>query len=341
MNMKTNIAIAILSLTTLASGQSISATITGGDSNADGKCTFEVEVDGAAEVEIRGDRGNIRQISGQASTWRRLTCNQPLPNNPGNFRFKGIDGRGEQTLIRDPNTSGGVAVIRINDPKGGSHAYTGDIEWKGGTYGFGGTGNWETGRSTDGSWNNSIRNADALRICKDQVIQTRNVNPNRVQVSRGNTQQNGDSIVNFTFRNANNVTRRGFCNISSSGQILQFELERNNNGNNRDNNSNNDYYNNRNNNGNNNNGNNNNATGIFGNNNSNYRTSWNQALNSCQEETARRLGIPEADIRVQHGLDPGNGDYLVNYQAQDRSRRIRTGYCRVSAWGEIEDFRQQ
>lgn len=332
MNMKTNIAIALLGFTTFASAQSISATITGGDSNADGKCTFEVEVDGAAEVEIHGDRGNIRQISGQAATWRRLTCNQPLPNNPGNFRFKGIDGRGEQTLTRDPNTSGGVAVILINDPKGGSHAYTGDIEWRGGTYGFGGTGNWETGRAPNGSWNNSIRNADALRICKDQVTQSRNVSANRVQVRRGDTQQNGDSIVNFTFRNANNVTRRGFCNISSSGQILQFELERNNN---RNNNGNNDYYDNRNNN----NGN-NNATSIFGNN-GNNRTSWNQALNSCQAETARRLGIPEANIRVQHGLDPGNGDYLVNYQAQDRSNRIRTGYCRVSAWGEIEDFRQQ
>jgi hypothetical protein len=327
MNMKTQIAIAFFSLATLASAQSIRATITGGDSNADGKCTFEVEVDGAAEIEIRGDRGSIRQISGQTATWRRLTCNQPLPNNPGNFRFKGIDGRGEQTLVRDPNASGGVAVIRVTDPKGGSHGYTGDIEWRGGNYDFGGTGNWDTGRVPNGSWNNSISNADALRICKEQVVQTRNVRANRVQVSRGASQQNGDSLVNFTFRNANNVTKRGSCTISSTGQILQFELD----GNNR---------NNRNNNGNvNNNGNNNNATGIFGNN-SNSRASWNQALNSCQEEAARRLGVPSTDIRVQHGLDPGNGDYLVNYQAQDRSRRIRTGSCRVSATGEIEEFRQ-
>jgi hypothetical protein len=317
--MKTNIAIAFLGFATLANAQSIRATITGGDANADGKCTFEVVVDGSAEVEIRGDIGNIRQISGQAASWRRLTCNQPLPNNPGNFRFKGIDGRGEQTLARDPNSSGGVAVIRINDPKGGSHAYTGDIEWKGGNYSFGGTGNWDTGRISDGNWNNSIGNNDALRICKQQVVQTRNVRANRVQVSRGDAQQNGDTLVNFTFRNANNVSRRGFCTISSTGQILRFELERNNNGNNNRNN---------------------NATGIFGNN-GNSRASFNQALDSCQSEVARRLGITSTDIRVQHGIDPGNGDYLVNYQAQDRLRRIRTGYCRVSATGEIEDFRQQ
>ena len=333
--MNTNLAIAFLGFATLANAQSIRASITGGDTNADGKCTFEVEVDGAAEVEIRGDIGNIRQISGQNATWRRLTCNQPLPNNPGNFRFKGIDGRGEQTLTRDPNSSGGVAVIRITDPQGGSHAYTGDIEWKGGNYSYGGTGNWDTGRTSNGNWNNSIGNSDALRICKQQVMQTRNVAANRVQVRRGDTQQNGDSLVNFTFRNANNVQRRGSCNISSTGQILSFQLERNNSGNNNGNYDN-GNYNNGNNNGNN--GNNGSPTGIFGNNN---RTSWNQALNSCQEETSRRLGVPSADIRVQHGLDPGNGDYLVNYQAQDRSRRIRTGYCRVSASGEIEDFRQQ
>jgi hypothetical protein len=44
---------------------------------------------------------------------------------------------------------------------------------------------------------------------------------------------------------------------------------------------------------------------------------------------------------VQHGVDPGNGSYLVNYQAQDRASRIRTGSCRVSAMGEIESFRNQ
>ncbi len=321
MIMKTTIVMAFLGFATFANAQSIRATITGGDSNSDGKCTFEVEVDGSAEVEIRGDIGNIRQIAGQTATWRRLTCNQPLPNNPGNFRFKGIDGRGEQTLARDPNSSGGVAVIRINDPKGGSHAYTGDIEWRGGNYDFGGTGNWDTGRAPNDGWNNSIGNADALRICKQQVMQSRNVSANRVQVSRGAAQQNGDSMVNFTFRNANNVSRRGFCSISSTGQILRFELERNNNGNG--------------------NGNGNGNRNRNGNDNNNNRASWNQALNSCQDEAARRLGVPTADIRVQHGLDPGNGDYLVNYQAQDRSRRIRTGFCRVSSSGEIEDFRQQ
>jgi hypothetical protein len=286
-----------------AQSQSIRATITG-QSGGDGKCTFEVEVDGAAEVEIRGDRGSIRQLSGQTARWRRLTCTQPLPNNPGSFRFKGIDGRGRQQLVRDPNSTGGVAVIRIEDPKGGAEGYTGDIEWRGGNNNFEGVGNWNTGRDPNpagGNWNRRISNNDAMRICKNQVIETRNVQSNRVNVRyQGGQQGDGDHRISFTFRNANGLTKTGFCDISGTGQILQLQVEGSPNAN---------------------------------------RTSWNQALNSCQEEAARRNGVSVSDVRVQHGLDPGNGSYLINYQTQDRLQRIRTGSCRVSPMGEIEDFR--
>ena len=39
-----------------------------------GKCTIEVNVDGVAEIEIRGDEGRMRTLSGAASTWRRMEC---------------------------------------------------------------------------------------------------------------------------------------------------------------------------------------------------------------------------------------------------------------------------
>src|ERR1035438_10713819 len=54
-----------------------------------GKCTIEVVVDGIAEVEIRGDRGIIRNIAGQPAQWRRFQCSAPLPRNPAEFRFQG------------------------------------------------------------------------------------------------------------------------------------------------------------------------------------------------------------------------------------------------------------
>ena len=106
------------------------ATMVGGGGGDRGKCTIEVVVDGIAEVEIRGDLGTIRNIAGQPAQWRRFQCSAPLPRNPPNFRFAGIDGRGRQDLVRDPR-SGGAAVVRIEDSKGGSEGYTFDLIWGG------------------------------------------------------------------------------------------------------------------------------------------------------------------------------------------------------------------
>jgi hypothetical protein len=107
------------------------ATMVGGEGPDRGKCTIEVVVDGIAEVEIRGDQGIIRNIAGQPAQWRRFQCSAPLPRNPAEFRFQGIDGRGRQDLIRDPR-QGGAAVVRIEDPKNGSEGYTFDLIWGGG-----------------------------------------------------------------------------------------------------------------------------------------------------------------------------------------------------------------
>jgi len=94
------------------------------------KCRLEVVVDDVAEVVIHGDTAELRTISGQRAEWRRFICSQPLPANPVDFRFTGIDGRGRQTLVREPR-HGGPAVIRIEDSKGGREGYTFDIEWRG------------------------------------------------------------------------------------------------------------------------------------------------------------------------------------------------------------------
>jgi hypothetical protein len=107
------------------------ASISGGSERYGGKCTVEVVVDGAADVEIRGDTGNIRTESGRPAEWRRFECTSPIPRDPVDFRFHGIDGRGRQQLVRDPR-NGGVAVVRIEDPQGGAEGYTFDLTWGGG-----------------------------------------------------------------------------------------------------------------------------------------------------------------------------------------------------------------
>src|SRR6266567_3056744 len=75
------------------------AVMTGGGNGDRGKCTIEVVVDGAAEVEIRGDNATLRDISGQPPQFRRFQCTSVMPVNPANFRFSGVDGRGRQELI--------------------------------------------------------------------------------------------------------------------------------------------------------------------------------------------------------------------------------------------------
>ncbi len=106
------------------------ATIVGGGDRDHGKCTIEVVVDGAADVEIRGDQGIIRNLSGQPAQWRRFECTAAMPPNAANFHFAGVDGRGRQQLNQEPR-NGGPAVIRIEDPKGGSEGYTFDLTWGG------------------------------------------------------------------------------------------------------------------------------------------------------------------------------------------------------------------
>jgi hypothetical protein len=117
-------------LAALSFGQSPQrqATIRGGGNQQEGKCTIEVVVDGAAEVQVQGATATLRTTQGQPAQWRRFECSSAMPSNPVNFHFAGVDGRGRQQLIRDPR-NGGVAVVQIEDRDNGSEGYTFDLTW--------------------------------------------------------------------------------------------------------------------------------------------------------------------------------------------------------------------
>src|SRR5690349_17353786 len=93
---------AVFAAALCAQGLSRQAAINGNGSPDRGKCTIEVVVDGAAQVEIRGTSATLRDLNGQRPQWRRFECTGNMPTNPANFRFQGIDGRGRQELVRDP-----------------------------------------------------------------------------------------------------------------------------------------------------------------------------------------------------------------------------------------------
>ncbi len=200
------------------------ANITG--NAVDGKCTIEVNVDGAAEVEIRGNEGRMRNLSGQPAVWRRFVCNGTMPANPHDFRFRGIDGRGSVQLLQDPRQNGGRIVFRIDDPQGGREGYTVDLEWRGSngqwnnqdTRGWrgpdsrsdnrfqdqrnsGGTGDANRDRryyDERGRWNTE-GTKQAIRVCEAAAVE-------RIQ---------RDGFRNVTFRNVvpdNNPGRNDFVN---------------------------------------------------------------------------------------------------------------------------------
>ena len=112
-----------------ANAQTRSATMVGGGNANAGKCTVDIIVDGSAQVEVKGDRATLKNTGGQAPQWRRFECTGPLPSNPANFRFEGVDGRGRQTLVRDPRNNGGAALVQIEDSQGGAEGYTFDLFW--------------------------------------------------------------------------------------------------------------------------------------------------------------------------------------------------------------------
>jgi len=102
--------------------------VNGGSPNQ-GRCTVQVVVDGSAEIQIRGDTATLRNTSGQAPQWRRFECSGPMPANPQDFRFSGLEGRGQQMLIRDPRNGNGTAVVQIADPEAGAGDYTFEVSW--------------------------------------------------------------------------------------------------------------------------------------------------------------------------------------------------------------------
>jgi hypothetical protein len=144
------------------------ATITGGGGN--GRCTIEVSVDHAAEVEISGDMGVLATTAGQPAAWRRFQCNSPLPPRPVDFRLGRINGRGTVRLMQDPRETRGRAVIQITDPQGGRGSYTFDIEWRGSGSGWTpGAPPWPGPGPGPGHDPGGFPMPRAIRMCRDSV----------------------------------------------------------------------------------------------------------------------------------------------------------------------------
>ena len=219
------------------------ASIQGSGQSAEGKCTIEVVVSGAAEVEIQGDTAMLRNLSGDSPEWRRFQCNAVMPRVPLRFRFEGIDGRGRQILDRNPS-DGGPAIIRIEDRKGGSEGYTFDVMWNGAgdpRGGLAGPGPGGSGRDRnfdrDGDRGRGFGGRtsfeDAMRNCEDATIDEAldRLRPQVIVIRRTAVDNNpgrADWIVgNFDVRRGRDWDRYRFqCSVNfNTGRVRSADFE--------------------------------------------------------------------------------------------------------------------
>jgi len=232
-------------------GQIRRATISGSGGTS-GKCTIEVRVDMLAEIDVYGDSGRLRTIAGQPATWTRLECTDSLPYGMSDFRLSGIDGRGSVKLVQDPRNNNSMAVIRIEDPSGGSDGYTFEISWSGASGGAP-TGGFATGwggpaaggtspPSTTGSgrgrggWGDRLTAERAMDLCRTEVrarserdYGLRNIDITSTAVDSG--QGRRDWITGaFSDRSSNRRRASGYrfnCQVDySSGQVRNVEILR-------------------------------------------------------------------------------------------------------------------
>jgi len=203
------------------------ATIVGGGGRDRGQCTVEVQVDGSAQVEIRGDTAILRNTSGQPAQWRRFECTAPLPQNPGNLQMADVAGRGRQFMVRN---AGGAAVIQIDDSEGGPDLYAFDLYW-GNPPVSGYRGRQDRDRDFDGQGGfrdgNRFTRREAIQVCQENIrnqavsrFNTPNITFRRIDIDNNPGRQDwviGEIAVRRRFG------RQSFYNFSCS---VNFETGR-------------------------------------------------------------------------------------------------------------------
>ncbi len=103
------------------------------DDDFDGGAAFrwEGKVDIGAVIEISGDQHRVEDLGGRGIQERRARFTEPLPERDLAVSLRKIDGRGRVELLETPSAGNGYkAVVRIDDPKGGSDIYQFELTWR-------------------------------------------------------------------------------------------------------------------------------------------------------------------------------------------------------------------
>lgn len=100
----------------------------GGNSNA----TWSGRVDDRANITIRGNILTVENVSGNGVQTTNQNITRLLPRRSTIVTAEKIEGRGEVTVIQQPNQSNNyTAIIQVYDRSGGAGNYRVDMSWAG------------------------------------------------------------------------------------------------------------------------------------------------------------------------------------------------------------------
>lgn len=104
----------------------------GGGGGATGTATWSGRVDDRVNVIIRGGSIYAETVSGNSVQLNNQNMNGALPRRSTTVTARKTNGRGDVTVIQQPNRSNNyTAIVQIYDRKGGSDTYGLEISWAG------------------------------------------------------------------------------------------------------------------------------------------------------------------------------------------------------------------
>jgi hypothetical protein len=97
-----------------------------------GQCDIRLQVDGQAEVSVRGDMVIIHTISGQDARDDGSECDFPLPDHEvRGFSFQVVESRNEMHLAEPPSRRNDfAAMVQIRDSSNGFGRYRFRLSWE-------------------------------------------------------------------------------------------------------------------------------------------------------------------------------------------------------------------
>lgn len=103
----------------------------GGGGSQSGSLTWSGRVDDRVNIIIKGRDVRTQTIAGTNPTGVSQNMSGALPNRSANISVNKRNGRGEVTVIQQPNRSNNfTAIIQVYDPRGGADNYSLDVSWQ-------------------------------------------------------------------------------------------------------------------------------------------------------------------------------------------------------------------